>query len=196
LGCNSLLDIIVFGNLSGEIAANLLKNNNFEKPLENQKIIDLKLDKINKILSQKGSQNIFEIKSKLKELVEKFIGVFRNKELLEEGLSKLLELKNQLNFIEIKNKNLIWNDELVEFLQTNNLLLQSIVTAYSALQRQESRGAHFREDFPNRDDKNWLKHSLVSFNTENNNFDFKTKPVRVKPIGDSQMIIKPEKRTY
>jgi succinate dehydrogenase / fumarate reductase flavoprotein subunit len=198
LGCNSLLDIIVFGNLAGEIAANLL-NDDFSKPPENEKIINSKLDRINKILSQNSqgkNKNIFEIKNKSKELVEKFIGVFRNKKLLEEGLEKLLELKNQLNFVEIKNKNLIWNEELVEFIQTENLLLQSIATAYSALQRQESRGAHFREDFPNRDDKNWLKHSLVSFNIENNSFDFKAKPVRVKPIGEGQIIIKPEKRTY
>ena len=133
---------------------------------------------------------------KAKEIVEKFIGVFRNKELLEQGLARLLELKEQLQFIEIKNKNLLWNDEIVEFFQTENLLLQSLATAYSALMRQESRGAHFREDFINRDDKNWLKHSLVSFEASNNHFNFKTKPIRVKPIGDEQIIINPEMREY
>jgi succinate dehydrogenase / fumarate reductase flavoprotein subunit len=116
--------------------------------------------------------------------------------LLEQGLAGLLQLKEQMNFVEIKNKNLVWNDEIVEFVQTENLLLQAIATAFCALQREESRGAHFREDFINRDDKNWLKHSLVSFDTSKNSFDFKTKAVRVKPIGDEQIIISPEERKY
>lgn len=208
LGCNSLLDIIVFGNLSGKVAGSLLscypesrvvardKLREGSQEFELDLLIDKKIKKIEEILSQKGNESSLKIKAKSKELVEKFIGVFRNQKLLEEGLSRLLELKEKLKFVEIKNKNLIWNDELVEFSQTENLLLQAISTAYSALQRQESRGAHFREDFTNRDDKNWLKHSLVSFDANNNSFDFKTKPVRVKPIGDSQIVIKPEERVY
>ncbi|MES2677656.1 MAG: succinate dehydrogenase flavoprotein subunit [Pseudomonadota bacterium] len=194
LGCNSLLDILVFGNLSGKVAANLLSQG-FAMHQDN-KIIDSKLNRIKEILAQKGDQSALFIKAKSKELVEKFIGVFRNKNLLEQGLESLLQLKEQLKFVEIKNKNLIWNDEIVEFIQTENLLLQAIATAFSALQREESRGAHFREDFIDRDDQNWLKHSLVSFNIANNSFDFKTKPVRVKPIGDEQIIISPQERKY
>jgi succinate dehydrogenase / fumarate reductase, flavoprotein subunit len=194
LGCNSLLDILVFGNLSGQIAAGLLSQDFTSLP--DNKIIDSKLGRITEILAQKGDQSSLSIKAKSKDLVEKFIGVFRNKDLLEQGLASLLELKGQLNFVEIKNKNLIWNDEIVEFLQTENLLLQAIATAFSALQREESRGAHFREDFTNRDDESWLKHSLVSFNANKNSFDFKTKAVRVKPIGDEQIIISPEERKY
>ncbi len=194
LGCNSLLDILVFGNLSGKVASDLI--NQGLNQYQNNQIIDSKLNRIQEILAQKGDQSSLLIKAKSKELVEKFIGVFRNKDLLEQGLASLLELKKQLKFVEIKNKNLIWNDEIVEFIQTENLLLQAIATAYSGLQRKESRGAHFREDFPNRDDEVWLQHSLVSFDLRNNNFDFKTKAVRVKPIGDEQIIITPEERKY
>ena len=195
LGCNSLLDILVFGNLSGKISAQLLAKN-FLIDHDFKKIVDSKLLDIKQIFNQKGDQSAFVIKNKLKETVEKFAGVFRNQKLLEQGLSILLALKDQLGFVEIKNKNLLWNDELVEFLQTKNLLLQSLATIYSALKRQESRGAHFREDFINRDDKNWLRHSLVSFDIGNNNFDFKTKAVRVKPIGEEQMMIIPKNRKY
>ncbi|MCE3255547.1 MAG: sdhA [Rickettsiaceae bacterium] len=195
LGCNSLLDILVFGDLSGKIAASELNKNCLDEANITE-IIDSKLKRIETILQQKGDQSSFSIKTKSKIIVEKFVGVFRNKELLGEGLSELLRLKDQLEFVEIKNKNLLWNDELVEFFQTENLLLQSIATAYSALRREESRGAHLREDFLNRDDKNWLKHSLVSFDITNNNFDFKTKEVMVKPIGDSLAIILPEERKY
>jgi len=194
LGCNSLLDILVFGNLSGEVTAGLISQDSVYHP--DSKIIDSKLGRITEILTQKGNQSSLAIKAKSKDLVEKFIGVFRNKNLLEQGLASLIELKEQLKFVEIKNKNLIWNDEVVEFLQTENLLLQAIATAFSALQREESRGAHFRDDFTDRDDKNWLKHSLVSFDTSKNSFDFKTKAVRVKPIGDEKIIISPEERKY
>jgi succinate dehydrogenase / fumarate reductase flavoprotein subunit len=204
LGCNSLLDILVFGNLSGKVARNSLFRNPEAKlndpmqkyNIDNQEIINKKLNRIKEILAQKGNQSSLLIKSKLKELVEKFIGVFRNESLLNQGLAALLELKEQIKCVEIKNKNLTYNDEIVEFLQTENLLLQAIATAFSALQRKESRGAHFREDFANRDDINWLKHSLVSFDTNNNNFDFKTKAVRVKAIGGEQIVILPEERKY
>jgi len=200
LGCNSLLDILVFGNLSGKVAADSLKQG--LGVYKDKQIIDSKLNRIKEILAKKGDQHpkfsggTTSIKAKSKEIVEKFIGVFRNQKLLEQGLAELLELKEQLSFVEIKNKNLIWNDEIVEFIQTENLLLQAIATAYSSLQRRESRGAHFREDFPYRDDKNWLTHSLVGFDIKNNNFDFKTKAVRVKPIGDEQITIFPEERKY
>ena len=194
LGCNSLLDILVFGNLSGKIAADCCGSLKVDDGIN--EVIDLKLTRIEQILAQNGDQSAPQIKEKSKELVEKFIGVFRNKKLLEEGLTRLLELKDQLNFVEIKNKNLLWNDELIEFLQAENLLLQALATAYCALRREESRGAHFREDFLNRDDKNWLAHSLVSFDIKNNSFDFKTKEVRTKPIGDAQVVIFPEERVY
>ena len=199
LGCNSLLDILVFGNLSGKISAKLLIDSaTKDHPKDHQinEITKQKLAKIKQILDQKGSESAFVIKNESKQIVEKFIGIFRNKTLLEQGLSSLLELKKRLQFIEIKNKNLLWNDELIEFFQTENLLLQAIATAFSALKREESRGAHFRQDFINRDDKNWLKHSLVSFDVSNNSFDFKTKEVRVKRIGDEPIEIILEERKY
>ncbi|MFT6106478.1 MAG: succinate dehydrogenase / fumarate reductase flavoprotein subunit [Rickettsiales bacterium] len=194
LGCNSLLDILVFGNLSGKTAAKLLEEGILES--KNQEEIDRKLKRIDRILSQKGDESAYIIKQDLKKISEKFIGVFRNSELLEEGLRSLIELKEKLKSVEIKNKNLIFNDEIIEFFQTENLLIQAIATAYSALKRIESRGAHFREDFPNRDDENWLSHSRVSFDVESNEFNFKIQKVRTKPIGNDQIIISPEKRSY
>lgn len=199
LGCNSLLDILVFGNLSGKVSAKLLCNNftkNDSKSNKINAIAQQKLAKIEQILNQKGDKSSFEIKNESKKIVGKFIGIFRKKTLLEQGLSELLALKEQLKFVEIKNKNLIWNEELVEFFQTQNLLWQAIATAFSALQREESRGAHFRQDFINRDDTNWLKHSLVSFDVNNNNFDFKGKEIRIKKIGDEQIEIILEERNY
>jgi len=195
LGCNSLLDILVFGNLSGKISAKLLKDYSVDNQ-QIEEIVKQKLATIEQILNQNGGESTFRIKNESKRIVEKFIGIFRNKQLLEQGLSALLELKEQLKFVCIKNKNLIWNDELVEFLQTENLILQAIATAFSALNREESRGAHFRQDFINRDDRNWLKHSLVSFDINNNSFDFKTKEVRVKTISDEQIEIILEERKY
>ncbi len=198
LGCNSLLDIIVFGNLSGNIAKDLLAQDNYNTSNQAtiKQIIDDKLEKIKAILSQKGDQSSLKIKAQMKQIVEKYIGVFRNQDLLQQGLNQLLALQSCLKFVAIKNQNLIWNDELVEFLQTENLMLQAIATAHCALNRKESRGAHFRQDFPNRDDKNWQKHSLISFNLSNNSFDFATKEIRLKTFNQEIGIITPEERKY
>ncbi|MFT5702874.1 MAG: succinate dehydrogenase flavoprotein subunit [Rickettsiales bacterium] len=197
LGCNSLLDILVFGNVSGRTSAKILQEGiNIG---DNKEDLEKKINRIKEILVQGngvGAIEVREIKQKLKQTVENFIGVFRNQELMEKGLAELLELKEKLNLVEIKNKNLIWNDEIIEFFQTENLLLGAIATAYSALKRTESRGAHFREDFTKRDDENWLKHSLVKFDIQTNSFEFKTKEVRLCAIGREGIIIVPETRKY
>jgi succinate dehydrogenase / fumarate reductase flavoprotein subunit len=192
LGCNSLLDIIVFGNLAGEKAADFTREN---LPPINSKITQNKIQKIQDALNKNGSENTYQIKNELQKTVWQFAGVFRNELLLEAGLNKLLELQKRLDQVTIKNKNLLWNNELTEYLETENLLLQGVATIFSALSRKESRGAHYREDFSVRDDKNWLSHSLFAFKDQNN-FDFKTKSVRNKAIGIDQIIITPEERKY
>jgi succinate dehydrogenase / fumarate reductase, flavoprotein subunit len=192
LGCNSLLDIIVFGNLAGTEAAKMIDANSSQI---NPQILQEKIQKIRDILNKNGEENTYKIKSELQKTIWQFAGVFRNESLLKVGLNKLLELQKRFEKISIKNKTLLWNNELTEYLETENLLSQGIATISSALSRKESRGAHYREDFPLRDDENWLCHSLFAFKGQNN-FDFKTKSVRNKAIGVDQMIITPEERKY
>ena len=190
LGCNSLLDIVVFGNLAGKVASDLIGKQN-KAP---SAIINKAVNNIKDILAKEGDFDSAKIKAELKKLTWQFAGVFRNRTLLESGLKQVQKLHSDFASAKIKNKSLFWNNELVEHLETQNLILQSIATFASALFREESRGAHYREDFQNRDDKNWLCHSLFSFNGDN--FNLKTKPIRTKAIGEQQIIIKPEERKY
>jgi succinate dehydrogenase/fumarate reductase flavoprotein subunit len=124
--------------------------------------------------------NIFELKKNLQEANEKNLGVFRNQELLFQHLQQLNEISQSFQNIVIKNKSLLWNDELVSYLELENLLLNSLATAFAAFNRQESRGAHYRSDFPQRDDKKFLCHSLVYLkDLLENRLEFSTKSVRV-----------------
>jgi len=190
LGCNSLLDIVVFGDLSGKVASGLIGKRN-KVPSE---IINRAVNNIKNILIKEGELDASKIKSELKRITWQFAGVFRNKTLLESGLEQVQKLHLDFASAKIKNKSLFWNNELVEHFETQNLILQSIATFASALFREESRGAHYREDFQSRDDQNWLGHSLFSF--DDKNFNLKTRPVRTKAIGDQKIIIKPEERKY
>ncbi len=124
--------------------------------------------------------NIFELKKNLQEANEKNLGVFRNQELLFQHLQQLNEISQSFQNIVIKNKSLLWNDELVSYLELENLLLNSLATAFAAFNRKESRGAHYRSDFPQRDDKKFLCHSLVYLkDLLENRLEFSTKSVRV-----------------
>jgi succinate dehydrogenase / fumarate reductase flavoprotein subunit len=179
MGCNSLLDIIVFGNLSGGIAADNCKNYNEVSGFD--EMVKEKIDRISNILSvnSEPENTINQIKIDLQDNMQKFAGIFRNEEALQHALENVKNLFKQLQKVEIKNKNLFFNNELINYLELDNLLLQSLATIYCALSRKESRGAHWREDYAQKNDKEWLFHSLVSIDASKIAFDFKRKAVRV-----------------
>jgi succinate dehydrogenase / fumarate reductase flavoprotein subunit len=166
LGCNSLLDLIVFGEISGKNAAKNILQINFAN---NSKNIDEIILKFSKLFDDKADNENFslsEMKENLQNINEKHLGVFRNEYLLETGFSKLKELLYNFKKYNLKNKSLLFNDELISYLELENLLLNSIVATYCALLRQESRGAHYRQDFELKDDENWRFHSLVKINKD------------------------------
>ena len=199
LGCNSLLDLIVFGKIAGKKAAEKSSQQNTkiaEKIAE--KIAAEKIEKLKNIFIASTWTPSFDgvtkgrvesgvvtppndgvhlpaLKKLLQEANEKYLGVFRDEKLLELGLAKTCELYEIFKNYKIKNKNLIWNEELVAYFELENLLLNSLATNFSALNRRESRGAHYRSDFENRDDKNFHAHSLVRIK---NGLEFSLKPVR------------------
>lgn len=181
LGCNSLLDLIVFGKIAGQKALGKIIKNDV---LAVERISAKKIDNLQKTLNKSSIQvavNIFELKKNLQEANEKNLGVFRNQELLSQHLQQLNEISQSFQNIVIKNKSLLWNDELVSYLELENLLLNSLATAFAAFNRKESRGAHYRSDFPQRDDKEFLCHSLVYLkDLLENRLEFSTKSVRVK----------------
>ncbi len=190
LGCNSLLDLIVFGKIAGEKAAekSTKKQENFAEKLALEKIENLRniftsssqkssFGRVNSC--EKSGFNLPQIKFELQENNEKNLGVFREESLLKNGLEKTNEIFEKFRNYKIANKSLIWNEELVAYFELKSLLLNSLAANFSALNRRESRGAHYRSDFKERNDQDFHAHSLVNFNFKENKLEFSTKPVRV-----------------
>ncbi len=172
LGCNSLLDLIVFGKIAGKKAA---KNSVFSSEKFKNIIADkaLKLKALlNKSQNEPEQISLAKLKTNLQNTNEKHLAVFRNQTLLEQGLSTVEDLFKTFKNHKIKNKSLLWNNELVDYFELENIFLNSLAAFNSALARQESRGAHYREDYPQKDDVNWLKHSLVRLEKNGSVFCF------------------------
>jgi succinate dehydrogenase / fumarate reductase flavoprotein subunit len=190
LGCNSLLDIIVFGKLSVDRAIQTM-----DKNISHKKIMFVEentLNKINSIFCKDVNTSLSQDHVKL--LMSQFAGVFRNKELLNKGLNELYDIYLKLNNTGVKDKSLMWNMSLLEILEFENLLLQNIATVESALKREESRGSHFREDFPKRDDEKWLKHIMVWTDGKKTISSFN--PVRRQNNNSEAPVFTPEIREY
>lgn len=204
LGCNSLLDLIVFGKIAGEKSAEKVVpkiGNNFSGLA--QKIAAEKIQKLKLLWEPKPplteglfNRNLVDLKNKLQSNNEKNLSVFRDEKLLEIGLNETQNLFKIFKNYQIKNKSLIWNEELIAYLELKNLFLNSLAANFSALNRRESRGAHYRSDFRNRDDVNFLAHSLVKINSASENeLEFSLKAVR----SNSQipeLNLNPQPRSY
>lgn len=207
LGCNSLLDLIVFGKIAGKKAAEKITKNFVGKA---EGIAESKIEKLKSIFvaSQWTSQQVrgdnalslsprtccgvhlSSLKKSIQQNNEKNLGVFREKTLLEAGLKRTQELFEIFKSYKISNNNLIWNEELIEYFELKNLFLNSLAANFAALNRRESRGAHYRKDFLERDDQNFAAHSLVKI-TENQ-LEFSLKPVRTQStIHELNLVPKP-----
>jgi succinate dehydrogenase / fumarate reductase flavoprotein subunit len=195
LGSNSLLDLIVFGRSAAERACKILdreskthitiKPNNFEKILEN----------FDKTRYSSGDISTAELRNKMQKTMQRYAPVYRDGETLKKGIGLMKEIYNSFKNVSVSDKSMIWNTDLVETLELNNLLYQSLATLYSAYNRKESRGSHAREDYPDRDDNNWLKHTFVWINEEGES-KFGYKPVKLKTLTDEVETVKLKARTY
>tara|TARA_B100000029_G_scaffold507083_1_gene591017 strand:- start:3728 stop:5515 length:1788 start_codon:yes stop_codon:yes gene_type:complete len=193
LGSNSLLDLIVFGRAAANKCMKIIKKNKIKK--FDKESLDRALDRFNFFRNSSGDISTFEIRNEMQKTMQGHCSVFRNKKVLSEGIIKLKKcLKNKLN-IKIKDRSLIWNTDLVETLEFDNLLSQSIVAMHSALNREESRGAHSREDFPKRNDKKWMKHTLATINN-NGKIKISYRPVKLKPLTKEVNSFPPKARVY
>ncbi len=186
LGCNSLLDLIVFGKIAGkEAAKKVAEKISRQTSKVADKIAEKKIEELKNIFTHPSHNtsydgvNLSNLKKLLQENNEKNLAVFREEKLLQIGLEKTKQLFAIFKNYKVSNKNLIWNEELVEYFELKNLLLNSLAANFSALNRRESRGAHYRSDFLQRDDKNFLAHSLVKISsTKENELEFSLKAVR------------------
>lgn len=181
LGGNSLLDTVVFGRRAGVEIANYVKNTDFENFDENAVSKDEGL--FDKIKKSNGKERHGLLKQELQEEMRANVGVFREEKAMEKALEKIIELKERAKNIGIDDKSGLFNTDVVEAFEFNNILLIAEVITRGAILRQESRGAHYRTDFPERDDEKWLKHTLATLDGKGGiKFDFSDVSItRFKP---------------
>ena len=177
LGGNSLLDIVIFGRAAANDIIKFLRENRYHRPLA-QDGVDAALAHLARWDRRTGSESVAALRAELQAVMEEYCGVFRTAEVLEQGLDKVLELKARLDDAVLTDHSRVFNTARIEALELENLMELAVATVTSALARQESRGAHSRVDFPERDDQRWLKHTL--FYREGRRLDYK--PVRMKPL--------------
>lgn len=194
LGSNSLLDLIVFGRAAALRAVELVKPGQPHGKLKDT-TVDTVLERFNKLRYADGDIETAKLRIEMQKTMQNHAAVFRTGELIEKGLIKLRELLTQMRDMKVTDRSMIWNTDLVEAIELNNLMPQAIATAQSALDRTESRGAQARDDYPGRDDENWMKHSLVTVD-EQGNVNSEYRPVHMYTQTNEVEVIPPKARVY
>ncbi len=194
LGTNSLLDLVVFGRAAAQRAAELIKPGSRISEA-NGRSQERALGRFDRIRHSKGGNKPGEVRPLMQEVMQTGFSVFRRGDILQEGLNKLDALHDPLDRVTVDDSSLLWNVALVSALELANLADQAVVIAHSACSRTESRGAHAREDYKERDDKNWLKHT-VAWKDEDWNVTFGYRPVRLDTLSNEIASFPPAVRTH
>ncbi|MFI4970547.1 MAG: succinate dehydrogenase flavoprotein subunit, partial [Lysobacterales bacterium] len=180
LGSNSLLDLVVFGRAVAQSCAETIKPDQPHKTLP-ASACDKSLGSFDRLRYAKGASSTAEIRLSMQKTMQADAAVFRTEQTLKEGCMKMDQVFASFEDVKVSDRSLVWNSDLVETLELQNLLYNAVATINSAEQRHESRGAHAREDFPERDDANWMKHTLVNVDAKGKcGFDFR--PVHAQPM--------------
>lgn len=193
LGTNSLLDLIVFGRAAALRTAEHIRPLTPHRSLK-QSDGEAALARFDRIRQANGAQKVGTIRQEMQRAMQMHCSVFRNEELLNKGQQKMSQIVDSFADVKLSDRSLVWNTDLVEALELDNLLSQSMVTLASAVHRKESRGAHAREDFPERNDQDWLVHTLCWLSEKNIKID--KRPVHLHTLTDEVDPIPLAKRVY
>ena len=202
LGSNSLIDLVVFGRAIGKRLAATIELGSSHKPLPKGSE-EFALERLDHFRHAKGGSPTADVRRDMQKTMQTHCAVFRDTELLNEGLGQMAKVNARMEDIHVSDRSLIWNTDLVETMELDNLMAQAMVTIKSAANRKESRGAHSHEDYPDRNDAEWMKHTVSWYdgwggkpNGANEGVRLDYRPVHEYTLTDEIDYIEPKKRVY